>query len=79
MVWRNQKPNEERNQRVKVIRLLYYYYIQMILFIFVLPIILLLTLLLAGVVDEMLLDWAFSDCLKAWAKHWLDGKKPKEN
>jgi len=51
----------------------------MVLFIFMLPIILLLTLLLAGVVDGMLLDWAFADYLKAWAKHWLDGKKPKEN
>lgn len=47
--------------------------------IFMLPVILLLTLLLAGVVDEMLLDWAFSDCLKAWAKHWLNGKMPKED
>ena len=51
----------------------------MVLFIMLLPIILLLTLLLAGVVDEMLLDWALSDYLKAWARHWLDGKKPKEN
>ena len=51
----------------------------MIMIIFMLPIVLLLTLLLAGAVDEMLLDWAFSDYLKAWAKHWLNGKKPKEN
>ncbi len=51
----------------------------MVLFIFMLPIILLLTLLLAGVVDEMLLGWALSDYLKAWTKHWLDSKKPKEN
>lgn len=51
----------------------------MIMFIFMLPIVLLLTLLLAGAVDGMLLDWAFSDYLKAWAKHWLDGKRPKEN
>ncbi len=63
----------------RLIRLLYYYYIQMVLVIFMLPIVLLLTLLLAGVVDGMLLDWAFSNYLKAWAKHWLDGKKPKEN
>lgn len=51
----------------------------MIMIIFMLPIVLLLTLLLAGLVDEMLLGWALSDYLKAWAKHWLDGKKPKEN
>lgn len=51
----------------------------MVFFIFMFPIVLLLILLLAGVVDEMLLDWAFSDYLKAWAKHWLDGKKPKED
>lgn len=51
----------------------------MILFVIMLPIILLLTLLLAGAVDGMLLDWAIADYLKAWTKHWLDGKKPKEN
>lgn len=51
----------------------------MILIIFLFPIALLLTLLLAGVVDGLLLDWAIADYLKAWAKHWLDGKKPKEN
>lgn len=52
----------------------------MIIFIlFMLPIVLLLTLLLAGVVDDMLLGWALSDYLKAWTKHWLDERKPKEN
>lgn len=51
----------------------------MVFLIFMLPIILLLTLLLAGVVDDMLLDWALSDYLKAWTRHWLDSKKPKEN
>ncbi len=51
----------------------------MVLVIFMLPIILLLTLLLAWVVDGMLLGWAFADYLKAWAKHWLDERKPKEN
>ena len=51
----------------------------MFLILFMLPIVLLLTLLLAGVVDEMLLGWALSDYLKAWAEHWLDERKPKEN
>ena len=51
----------------------------MIMIIFMLPIILLLTLLLAGVADEMLLGWALSDYLKAWTKHWLDERKPKED
>ena len=44
-----------------------------------LPLIFLVFAMLFGLIDHLLLDWAISDLLSAWAEHWAEKHMPKED
>ncbi len=61
--------------------ILYINYLTMviIMFFFLVPLAIFISLLMLAAIDSLMLDWVIGDFISAWTKHWLEGKKPKEN